>query len=139
MPYVHESSQSLRGRFIGPMSGHVAFNVPAFLAAQKFLESEKGLDAVLPVDMDIPSERKQLLASKDGSEPGPRSWATLLSEDLKLIGDTGVEGIVVLPGWQYSKGAKLETFFARLLGLEIYHYPSLKKVSRRDLQKAHGL
>jgi Domain of unknown function (DUF4406) len=122
----------------GPMSNHPKFNVPAFLSAQKDL-IQRGLDAILPVDMDIPSERAQLLASKDGSEPGPRSWATLLSEDLKLIGDTGVEGIVVLPGWQYSKGAKLETYFSRLLGLEIVHYPSLKKVSRRDLQRAHGI
>lgn len=122
----------------GPMSGHPKFNVPAFVAAQKNLVAQ-GLDAILPVDMDSPAERRQLLASKDGSEPGPRSWATLLSEDLKLIGDTGVEGIAVLPGWQYSKGAKLETYFSRLLGLEIVHYPSLKKVSRRDLQRAHGI
>lgn len=123
----------------GPMSGHPQFNVPAFTNAQKDLINNHGLDAVLPVDLDIPSERKQLLASKDGSEIGPRSWATLLSEDLQLIGDTGVEGIVVLPGWQYSKGAKLETYFSRLLGLEIVHYPSLKRVSDRDLKKAHGM
>lgn len=122
----------------GPMSGHPQFNVPAFLGAQEEL-LERGFDAILPVDMDIPSERKQLLASKDGSEAGPRSWATLLSEDLKLIGDTGVEGIVVLPGWQYSKGAKLETYFGRLLGLAIHHFPSLKKVSARELSKAHGV
>lgn len=122
----------------GPMSGHPKFNVPAFIEAQGDLQ-ERGFDAVLPVDLDVPAERKQLLASKDGSEAGPRSWATLLSEDLKLIGDTGVEGIVVLPGWKYSKGAKLETYFGRLLGLEIRHYPSLKKVSSRDLVKAHGI
>lgn len=122
----------------GPMSGHPKFNVPAFLEAQKDL-IKQGYDAILPVDMDIPSERRQLLASVDGSEPGPRSWATLLSEDLKLIGDTGVEGIAVLPGWKYSKGAKLETYFARLLGLEIVYYPSLKKVSSREFQRAHGI
>jgi hypothetical protein len=122
----------------GPMSGHPQFNVPAFLSAQEDL-IERGLDAILPVDMDIPAERRQLLKSKDGMDSTPRSWAELLSEDLKLIGDTGVEGIAVLSGWQYSKGAKLETFFSRLLGLEIVHYPSLKKVSRRDLQRAHGV
>lgn len=123
----------------GPMSGHAKFNVPAFLAAQKDL-IEQGFDAVLPVDLDIPAERRQLLKSKDGLDAHPsRSWAELLSEDLKLIGDTHVEGIVVLPGWQYSKGAKLETYFGRLLGLEIAHYPSLKKVARRDLQRAHGI
>jgi len=138
MPYVHESSQSLRGRLNGPMSGHPQFNVPAFMAAQKEL-NQKGFDAVLPVDLDIPEERKQLLKSKDGLGESVRSWAELLSEDLKLIGDTAIEGIAVLPGWQYSKGAKLETYFGRLLGLEIVHYPSLKKVSRRDLQRAHGI
>ncbi len=122
----------------GPMSGHAHFNVPAFLDAQKKLKA-KGLEPVLPVDLDIPEERKQLMASKDGLDPAPRSWAELLSEDLKLIGDTGIEGIVVLPGWQYSKGAKLETYFGRLLGLEIVHYPSLKKVSRKSLQRAHGV
>lgn len=121
----------------GPMSGHPQFNVPAFLLAQEDL-FRRGFDAVLPVDLDIPAERKQLLASKDGLDPAPRSWAELLAEDLKLIGDAGVEGIVVLPGWQYSKGAKLETFFGRLLGLEIVHYPSLKKVSCKTLNVAHA-
>lgn len=122
----------------GPMSGHPQFNVPAFLYAQEDLIA-KDFDAILPVDLDIPSERRQLLASPDGLDAAPRSWAELLAEDLKLIGDTGVEGIVVLSGWQYSKGAKLETYFGRLLGLEIVHYPSLKKVSHRDLQRAHGI
>ena len=122
----------------GPMSGHPQFNVPAFLSAQKDLIA-RDFDAVLPVDLDIPAERRQLLKSKDGLDAAPRSWAELLSEDLKLIGDTGIEGIVVLSGWQYSKGAKLETYFGRLLGLEIAHYPSLKKVARRDLQRAHGI
>jgi len=122
----------------GPMSGHPQFNVPAFLDAQKDL-IRREFDAVLPVDLDIPAERRQLLKSKDGLGASVRSWAELLSEDLKLIGDTGIEGIVVLRGWQYSKGAKLETYFGRLLGLEIAHYPTLKKVSRRDLQRAHGI
>lgn len=122
----------------GPMTRIPQFNVPAFLNAQKHLIS-KGRDAVLPVDMDIPSERRKLLASPDGLGPAPRTWAQLLSEDLMLIGDTGVEGIVVLPGWQNSKGAKLETYFGRLLDLEIVHYPSLRRVPDHVLQGAHGL
>lgn len=122
----------------GPMSKIAQFNVPAFLAMQKDLIGQ-GFDAILPVDMEVPAERQQLLESKTGMDPSPRSWAELLAEDLKLIGDTGVEGIVVLRGWQHSRGAKLETYFGRLLGLEICHYPSLKKVSKRDLQRAHGI
>src|ERR1017187_9594164 len=123
----------------GPMSKIPQYNVPAFLTAETDLIGN-GFDVALPVDLNIPHEVKKLLSCKTGTEPATgRIWEELLSEDLKLIGMTGVEGIVVLKGWQYSRGARLETFYGRLKNLNIKHYPSLRKVSDRELQVAHGL
>jgi hypothetical protein len=115
------------------------YNVPAFLDAKVDLEG-RGVDVELPVDLDRPEEVKLLLASPTGTEVATgRTWAELLSEDLQLITRTERDTVVVLKGWQRSRGARLETFFARLEGLDIVHYPSLRKVSDRELQVAHGL
>jgi len=59
------------------------------------------------------------------------------SRDLRVIAG-GVECIAVLLGWQASRGCRLETFYGRLLGLEIRYYPSLRKVPVRVLARALG-
>lgn len=114
------------------------YNVPAFLEAQADLEA-KGITAHLPVDMSEPAVQKKLLASKSGTEfVTDKTWGQLLALDLELI-ESKCDAIVVLHGWQRSRGARLETFFGRLLEYPILHYPSLRKVRGIDLQIAHGL
>jgi len=76
----------------GPMTGYQEFNVPAFLQAKEELEKQ-GFDIELPADI----ENKEI----DGD------WSDFLAEDIKLICKKCV-GIILLPEWIRSRGAKLE-------------------------------
>lgn len=124
----------------GPMTGIPQFNFPAFDAAAADLR-ERGLDVVSPAELDDPETREAALSSEDGA-PGTGShvgetWGDFLARDVKLIADGDIEGIVVLDGWERSRGARLETFCAAALdGKPVYHYPDLGRVSRAALTSA---
>ena len=107
----------------GPMTGYPQFNFPAFDAAAVELRA-RGYEVVSPAEMDDPATRAAALASPDGA-PGSGStngetWGEFLARDVKLIADGGVEAVFVMPGWERSRGCRLETFVARLCGLPIY-------------------
>lgn len=76
----------------GPMTGYPEWNVPAFKSAKITLEA-KGFEIQLPVDID---------EQKEGWE-----WGDYLAEDIRLI-TTKCQGMVLLPEWTRSRGAKLE-------------------------------
>lgn len=110
----------------GPMTGIPQMNFPAFDAAAKDLRA-RGYEVVSPAELDSPVSRAAALAATDGdlssySRETGETWGDLLARDVKIIADEGVEGIVVLPGWEKSRGARLETFVARLCDLPIYAY-----------------
>lgn len=122
----------------GPMTGYPQFNYPAFDRAAKDLR-QRGFEVVSPAELDDEITRAAALLSSDGA-PGTGStngetWGDFLARDVKLVADV-IDGIVVLPGWQNSKGARLETFIAFLCSKPIYHYPTLNKVRKTALAKA---
>ena len=122
----------------GPMSGIPQFNVPAFDAAAEDLRG-RGYDVVSPAEIDHPETRAASLASPDGSpssgQVNGETWGDFLSRDIKLIVDHGIEAIFVLPDWQTSRGARLETFVAHLCDLPVFTLEG-KPVSRHDLSIA---
>lgn len=112
----------------GPMTGIPQYNIPAFDEAAFILRAlQLGYDVVSPAELDDPETRAAALASPDGA-PGSGSangetWGDFLARDVKLLADGGIDGVVVLPGWEKSRGARLETFVAsRMMGLPIYRY-----------------
>ena len=114
----------MRVYLAGPMTGIPQFNFPAFDAAARDLR-DRGFDVVSPAEMDDPETRRAALASPDGA-PGSgttngETWGDFLARDVKLIADGGIEAIIVLPGWERSRGARLETFVgAAMCGLPVY-------------------
>lgn len=122
----------------GPMSNIPKFNVPAFLEGREDLEG-RGLKVQLPADLDDPEIVAMLLESRDGthmSVPGAPSWAECLAEDVKLIGNV-VGGIILLPGWERSRGARLETFVAvQMFGKPVVHFATLAPATYRELAAA---
>ena len=116
MPHDQEH-QSVLGR-LGPMSGIPQFNYPAFDVAAVTLRAA-GYEVQSPAELDNAETRAKALSSPDGS-PGSGShdgetWGDFLARDVKLIADSGIHEIRVLPGWSRSRGARLETFIARAL------------------------
>lgn len=92
----------------GPMSDIEGHNFPAFHTAAAELRSV-GFDVVNPAEIN-----------KDTAT----SWEQCLRLDIKALCDC--EGIVVLPGWEMSRGAHLEVHVAHRLGLRVMDYHDLR-------------
>lgn len=109
----------------GPMTGIPQFNYPAFMEMAETLRSY-GYEVSSPAEMDDPETAAAALASPDGA-PGSGSannetWGDFLARDVKLLADSGIGAICVLPGWARSRGARLETFVGYLCGLAIVQH-----------------
>jgi hypothetical protein len=103
----------------GPMTGIRAFNFPAFDSMAITLR-RMGHEVICPSELDDPESRAAAMASVDG-DPAEYarltglSWGDFLSRDVKVIADGGIDAIVVLDGWEKSRGARLETFVGKAL------------------------
>lgn len=95
----------------GPMRGYKDFNFPAFdTARDKFLGA--GFDVVSPADMDRANEGA-------GIEQATHVYAKRdLAEILGLVADH--DGLVLLPDWHRSTGAKAEVAVALWLKLKFW-------------------
>ena len=96
------------------MSGIPQFNYPAFYKGAQALR-DLGHDVVSPAEMDDPAMQELCLASETGNwtdiGAAGESWGDVLAKDVKLVADE-IDGVVVLPGWEASRGARLEAFVA---------------------------
>lgn len=104
----------------GPMTGYPDFNKAAFADAA-FQLRELGFDVVNPHQMPEPF-------LKPGDDE--YNWRQYLARDIeKIIGDTSIDGIVVLPGWENSRGSTLECRIAQNLGLNVYKLEAVLKAA----------
>lgn len=96
----------------GPMTGYPEFNYPAFGAAAAWLR-EAGYEVVSPHEVNPP----------DVGFDHPWDW--YMRRDIVALMDC--EAVVVLTGWEASKGAGLETYIARTLGMPILTLADLQE------------
>lgn len=101
----------------GPMSGYPEHNFPAFREAARVLRI-MGHDVTSPVEMDEAGGFDAATAPNVAS--GSPEWATFLARDVIVIAGADVEGVVVIDGWEESRGAALEVHVARELGKPVY-------------------
>lgn len=87
----------------GPITGKPDDNKPAFLGAQRVIDV-LGYHAINPHDICKDIE--------------PKEWAACMKADLKVMVDC--DYIVVLKGWDGSKGAQLEVKIARELMMPVF-------------------
>lgn len=108
----------------GPMSGIPQFNFPEFYRVAALLRAG-GWNVVSPAELDDHETSLAALSSKDGTpQDAHRSWGDFLARDVKLIADEGIEGIVFLPGWEKSRGARLEASVGLLCNAKFFYYIS---------------
>lgn len=91
----------MRWYIAGPMSGLPDLNFPAFHAAAARLR-RAGFDVVNPAEV-----------SPDTAMP----WSDCMRRDIAEL--VKCDGIVLLPGWESSRGARLEHFIGTQLGLRV--------------------
>lgn len=109
----------------GPMSGIPQFNFPAFDAAAADLRA-RGYTIVSPAELDDEETRVDALSSPDGKptnrdKVNGHTWGDFLARDVKLIADQ-VQGIIFLPNWDKSRGARLEAFVGLLCSAKFALY-----------------
>lgn len=86
----------------GPMTGLPAFNRPAFNQATADLEAF-GLVVINPARIDL----------------GPAgTWEAYMRHALRSLSEC--EAVVTLPGWEASRGAKLEVHIAHQLSMRVH-------------------
>jgi hypothetical protein len=121
IPLPPPAPKALTYYLTGPMSGIPQFNFPLFLSAAKELR-ERGYTIISPAELDDPEDRALSLASPDGAVTSLRhSWGEMLSRDVKIVADE-VTGLILLPQWQRSRGAKLECYVGILCGHPFARY-----------------
>lgn len=111
----------------GPMSGIPQFNFPFFMKVALELRS-MGYCITSPAELDDGTDYEAAMNSPDGA-PGSteKTWGDYLARDVKLLSDE-CSGIILLPGWQDSRGARLECFVAITCGKKLYCYqPDMAK------------
>lgn len=89
----------------GPMTGIPDRNFPAFHAAAARLR-ELGLEIISPAEL----EWEQGLPV-EGDLPEGSTYGDVLGRDVKIVIDD-VVGLILLPGWEKSVGARIEAFVA---------------------------
>ncbi len=109
----------------GPMTGIPEFNFPAFIEAAKQLR-DMGLDVISPAEMDLDAGFKP---SATGDDQDPQEYAAFLARDIQRIADENIDGIVVLPGWERSGGARTEVMFCVALHKLVLAYPNLDQIA----------
>lgn len=108
----------------GPMRGYKDFNFPAFMKAAAELRAQ-GHEVFNPAENDIKKNGHDINKSETGSieeaEAKGFDRRDAIMDDLTYI-IREAEGIVMLPGWEKSKGANAEYWTAQFLGLKVMEY-----------------
>lgn len=115
----------------GPMTGLPEFNFPAFHAAAADLR-KRGWEIFSPAERD----------ESDGFDPkndAAKSFDYYMAFDLPAV--CNADAVIVLPGWEKSKGANLEVHVARQCDKPVLAYPDLAPVSVKEsvAQEAHRI
>lgn len=87
----------------GPMTGYPDLNFPLFHATAAHWRA-LGWHVINPAEINI--------------DPAA-GWVACMRADIKQLVDC--DTIVLLPGWQNSKGASLEHYIARQLGMNVIY------------------
>jgi len=95
----------------GPMRGIPEYNFPAFYAAAKVLR-EAGHVVWSPAEHDV--EQDGFNPTTDTAQP----MRHYMKRDLPEVLNS--DAVVVLPGWENSEGAKLETHVAKMCGIPVH-------------------
>lgn len=105
----------------GPMSGLPQFNFPAFAEAAAALRAE-GHEIVSPAELDA-TNATESLKSQDGAGQAPEEYWKLLSAGVEKVG-RDCDGIILLPDWYNSRGAKIEAMVGLVAELDFFYYQS---------------
>lgn len=104
----------------GPMTGRPRFNYPLFHLVTNYLRLAER-EVISPTELDSTEMQIVAWASPDGAPTElaaktGETWGDVLARDVRLI-EKKVGAFALLPGWEKSRGARLEVFVGLLVGI----------------------
>lgn len=93
----------------GGMTGYEDFNKPAFFRGAAELRC-RGHEVLNPAEHE--------------EKPG-MDWIDYMRKDLRLLSQC--EAVAVLPGWNKSRGARLEVYIAVSLGMPVFDAENMEQ------------
>jgi len=108
----------------GPMTCYENYNYPAFFDMEEKLEKLK----LVPINPAWSSGRTLEKALIDLDKNPDTRWQDYIRKGIALL--SNCDSICLLPGWQQSKGARLEFQIAQSLGLQAFVYKKGKLIPR---------
>lgn len=120
----------------GPMRGIKEFNFPRFLTVGQLLTQEWGFEVFNPAQHDI--DRGFDFSGYDGTEDLSEIGFDLrqsLAADLEFVAREA-DVVVVLGGWEKSKGARAEVSTALALGIPVVRWLDLSAYTAEHWQRA---
>lgn len=94
----------------GPMTGYKDFNYPAFIAAEKELRKLGCINILNPAKIDHQDT----------------VWENCIRRAIALM--MGADVLILLPGWDKSKGAVLEVDIALKVGMSVATLETFKEL-----------
>ena len=121
----------------GPMRGLPAFGFPAFDTARELLRSAD-VEVYCPAEADrrLGFDPTGLAGTDDELAASGFDLAAALEWDLTAV--CRCDTVVVLPGWETSRGATAEVTIARLLGTPVRTWPDLELVAAEPAGPSYG-
>jgi len=98
------------------MSGIEDWNFPAFFEAEEQLK-ELGHETLNPATNDG-ADLKTAIQNAISARDSGVTWSSYMRRDLSNL--VLSDSLCLLPGWQRSKGASLEVYVAKALGIPLY-------------------
>lgn len=100
----------------GPMAGYEDFNFPAFFETEAQLKS-LGFNVINPARLDEEQGFIEGTDTENNIVP-PDAHAQYMRRDLRAI--LSADALLLLAGWELSKGANTELFIARSFGMPVF-------------------
>lgn len=124
-PVTATLKPKVKAYLAGPMRGIKEFNFPHFLAVGRDLTEEWGFEVFNPAQHDI--DRGFDFSGYDGTEDLSEIGFDLrqsLGDDLEFVAREA-DVVVVLHGWEKSKGARAEVSTALALGIPVVRWADI--------------
>lgn len=127
----------------GPMTNIPRFNYPLFNIVAHHLRLDPANTVVSPTELDSKLMQDLAMASLDGDltkmqNDSGETWGDVLARDVKLI-EKQIGKFALLPGWQKSRGARLEVFVGLLVGVTEFYFVSFTDDGAIDLRPAYNI
>jgi len=106
----------------GPITGKEDGNKAVFAGCKKALE-QAGWEVITPYDTNPPEQEAAEEANREAGKLYTESYWKLLSKDVLTVSE--VEGIIFLPEWEKSTGARVEAYIGLVRGLPIWDFEDI--------------